>query len=58
MTEPSNSQGNQQKGTTHMSSTAIEVRGLRKSYGGSVVLDDVDLTADLTGTSPRKLVPG
>jgi len=50
MTEPSNSQGNQQKGTTHMTSTAIEVRGLRKSYGGSVVLDDVDLTADLTGS--------
>ena len=36
--------GNQQKGTTHMTSTAIEVRGLRKSYGAKVVLDDVDLT--------------
>ena len=44
MTEPTNTQGNQGKGKTHMTSTAIEVRGLRKVYGEKVVLDDVDLT--------------
>ena len=35
--------GNDQKGTTHMTTPAIEVHGLRKSYGGKTVLDDVDL---------------
>ena len=38
------SSGDQQKGRTHMPTTAIEVQGLRKSYGGKVVLDGVDLT--------------
>ena len=38
--------GIQQKGTNHMNTPAIEVRGLRKSYGEKVVLDDVDLTVD------------
>ena len=37
--------GNQQKGTTHVTATAIEVHGLRKSYGGKIVLDDVNLAA-------------
>jgi ABC-2 type transport system ATP-binding protein len=36
--------GNQQNGTTHMTTTAIEVHGLRKSYSGKTVLDNVDLT--------------
>ena len=40
------SPGNQQKGTTHMTTPAIEVRGLRKSYGDKVVLDGVDLTVE------------
>ena len=56
MTEPSNSQGNQQKGTRPMSTTAIEVRGLRKSYGEKVVLDDVDLTVS-AGTVTAMLGP-
>jgi len=56
MTEPSNSQGNQQKGTTHMTSTAIEVHGLRKSYSGKIVLDDVDLTVS-SGTVTALLGP-
>src|SRR5665811_1666957 len=38
------SSGNQPKGTTHMTTTAIEVQGLRKSYDGKVVLDGIDLT--------------
>jgi ABC-2 type transport system ATP-binding protein len=36
--------GNQLKGTTPMTTPAIEVHGLRKSYGNQVVLDRVDLT--------------
>jgi hypothetical protein len=31
--------GNQQKGTTHMTTTAIEAHGPRKSYSGKIVLD-------------------
>ena len=38
--------GHQQKGTKHMNTPAIDVRGLRKSYGAKAVLDDVDLTVD------------
>src|SRR5450631_2754285 len=39
-----------------MTSTAIEVRGLRKSYGGKVVLDDVDLSVS-AGTVTALLGP-
>jgi ABC-2 type transport system ATP-binding protein len=39
-----------------MTTTAIEVRGLRKSYGGKVVLDDVDLTVG-AGTVTALLGP-
>ncbi|MEP7194360.1 MAG: ATP-binding cassette domain-containing protein, partial [Actinomycetota bacterium] len=39
-----------------MSTTAIEVLGLRKSYGGNVVLDDVDLTVS-AGTVTALLGP-
>jgi len=39
-----------------MSTTAIEVRGLRKSYGEKVVLDDVDLTVS-AGTVTAMLGP-
>lgn len=48
--------GHQQKGTKHMNTPAIEVRGLRKSYGAKAVLDDVDLTVD-TGTVTALLGP-
>ena len=48
--------GTQQKGTTHMTTTAIEVRGLRKSYGDKIVLDDVDLTVG-AGTVTALLGP-
>jgi ABC-2 type transport system ATP-binding protein len=44
MTEQSSSQGSQPKGRAQMTTTAIDVRGLRKSYGGVIVLDDVDLS--------------
>lgn len=36
--------GFQREEMTHMTTTAIEVRGLRKTYGELIVLDDVDLT--------------
>ena len=49
------SPGNQ-KGTTPMTTTAIEVHGLRKSYGAKVVLDDVDLTVS-AGTVTALLGP-
>jgi ABC-2 type transport system ATP-binding protein len=39
-----------------MTTTAIEVHGLRKSYGGKVVLDDVDLTVS-AGTVTALLGP-
>ena len=52
---PTNS-GNQQKGMTPMTTTAIEVHGLRKSYGGKIVLDDVDLTVS-AGTVTALLGP-
>jgi ABC-2 type transport system ATP-binding protein len=39
-----------------MSTTAIEVHGLRKSYGGKIVLDDVDLTVS-AGTVTALLGP-
>jgi len=48
--------GSQQKGTTRMSTFAIDVRGLRKSYGGNVVLDGVDLTV-AAGTVTALLGP-
>lgn len=48
--------GTQQKGTTHMTTTAIEVQGLRKSYGTKVVLDDVDLAVK-AGTVTALLGP-
>ena len=50
------SSGNDRKGTRPMTTTAIEVRGLRKSYGGKVVLDDVDLTVN-AGTVTALLGP-
>lgn len=31
--------GNQQKGTMHMTTTAIEARGPRRSYSGKIALD-------------------
>src|SRR6476661_581439 len=48
--------GHQQKGTKHMNTPAIEVRGLRKSYGAKAVLDDVDLIVD-AGTVTALLGP-
>jgi ABC-2 type transport system ATP-binding protein len=39
-----------------MTTTAIDVRGLRKSYGGTVVLDDVDLSVE-AGTVTALLGP-
>jgi ABC-2 type transport system ATP-binding protein len=48
--------GNQQKGTTSMNTPAIEVHGLRKSYGDQVVLDRVDLTV-AAGTVTALLGP-
>ena len=56
MTEPSNSRGNQPKETTQMRTTAIEVRGLRKTYGSMIVLDDVDLSVN-AGTVTALLGP-
>jgi ABC-2 type transport system ATP-binding protein len=56
MTEPSDSQGNQQKGKTHMTTTAIGVHGLRKSYAGKVVLDGIDLAVS-AGTVTALLGP-
>jgi len=56
MTMPSNSQGNHQKGTAQMTTPAIEVHGLRKSYGDKVVLDGVDLTV-AAGTVTALLGP-
>src|SRR5690554_6833699 len=46
----------QQIGKVPMSTTAIEVRGLRKAYGPKVVLDGVDLTVQ-TGTVTALLGP-
>ena len=45
-----------QKGTTQMTTTGIEVRGLRKSYGAKTVLDGVDLTVS-AGTITALLGP-
>jgi ABC-2 type transport system ATP-binding protein len=45
-----------QKGTEDMTTSAIEVRGLRKSYGAKTVLDDVDLTV-AAGTVTALLGP-
>jgi ABC-2 type transport system ATP-binding protein len=47
--------GNQHKGPT-MTTNAIEVHGLRKSYGDKTVLDDVDLTVS-AGTVTALLGP-
>jgi ABC-2 type transport system ATP-binding protein len=47
---------NQKKGTTHMTITAIEVQGLRKSYGEKLVLDGVDFSVG-TGTVTALLGP-
>jgi daunorubicin resistance ABC transporter ATP-binding subunit len=48
--------GIRQKGTERMNAIAIDVHGLRKSYGGKVVLDDVDLTVS-AGTVTALLGP-
>jgi len=50
------SSGAEKKGMTPMSTTAIEVHGLRKSYGEKIVLDDVDLTVT-AGTVTALLGP-
>ena len=50
------SSGIHEKGTTLMTTTAIEVHGLRKSYGEKVVLDDVDLSVS-AGTVTALLGP-
>ena len=50
------SSGNHPKGRNAMTTPAIEVQGLRKSYGEQVVLDDVDLTVS-AGTVTALLGP-